>query len=522
MRTGGARAAGTGRDMLLAVLSGALLTASFPPGKLDFLAWIALVPLLAALHDASPSRAFRLGFTAGLAHYLTLVYWIIQVLGRYGGLNILANIGILLLFCCYLALYPSFFCIFHAATKDAAFSMFVSATAWVGLEYTRSFLLSGFPWCLLGYSQYRHLDLIQIADTFGVYGISFLIVLVNGLVHRLLSGKGPAGRAPLKWQVLVISILVAGTMIYGRWRLRENRPEIRGGRPVRIAVIQGNMDQSVKWDPAYQVRTLKVYHRWTLKTRPFRPDLVVWPETALPFFFQDDAALAASVVSMASESGAALIFGSPAHGKAGKKIRYYNRAYLVTPDERPFQYYDKVHLVPFGEYVPFGKFLFFVGRLVPAAGDFARGKQVMPFKWDHLCAGVLICFESIFPELARAHARKGAVLLVNITNDAWFGMTSAPYQHLSMAVFRAVETRIPLVRAANTGFSAFIGRDGAIRSRTALFQRGVLEGTLRAAPHPPTFYTRFGDVFAFLMLVISLAWMILTATGTARRKHWDP
>jgi len=177
---------------------------------------------------------------------------------------------------------------------------------------------------------------------------------------------------------------------------------------------------------------------------------------------------------------------------------------LVTPDDRPLQYYDKVHLVPFGEYVPLKRFLFFLNRLVSGAGDFKPGDKIVTLNHGGLSIGMLICFEAIFPELARAHARQGANILVNLTNDAWYGMTSAPYQHFIMSVFRAVENRMPMIRAANTGFSAFIEPQGKITTRSSLFTEEILDASLDISRPPLTFYARFGDLFAFTALIVSL------------------
>jgi apolipoprotein N-acyltransferase len=273
---------------------------------------------------------------------------------------------------------------------------------------------------------------------------------------------------------------------------------------VNTVIVQGNIDQSVKWDPAYQEETMASYINLTRTALDFRPGLIVWPETALPFFFQDNVNFSPRVLSLAMESDAPLIFGSPAYKMVSGITRYYNRAYLLTPDDQPIKYYDKVHLVPFGEYVPFGSFLSFVSRLVPAAGDFDVGDKVTPLKHEGLSAGILICFEVIFPELARAHARKGANILVNLTNDAWFGMTSAPYQHLSMAVFRSVENRLPIIRAANTGFSAFISPRGEILAQSDLFTKAVLKAPVDISESTLTFYARYGDLFAILLLFMSL------------------
>jgi len=498
------------RKILLALLSGVLLTASFPPGKLSWAAWFALVPLLKSNEDVSPFQAFRLGLMTGTVHYLTLMYWIVVAIGHYGNLNAVLSAGTLFLLCLYLGLYPAFFSILTHRFQHSRFFILYVASAWVGLEYIRAHLLTGFPWCLLGYSQFEHLHVIQIADLSGVYGISFLIVVVNVLIYRLLSGLHRTRRGFPKWEFLFAGLLAVGTFAYGQHRLNETKKTNPAPHPVRIAVIQGNIDQSVKWDPTHQSKTLSVYERLTRATYPDKPDLIVWPETSVPFFFQDSKEYAPRVLTLSKESGALLLFGSPAYEKHATRTRYYNRAYLVRPDGHAAHYYDKVHLLPFGEYVPLKKILSFVNRLVPAAGDFEAGDRIAPLRYGNISMGVLICYEVIFPELARAHAREGANVLVNLTNDAWFGMTSAPYQHLCMAAFRAVENRMPMIRAANTGISAYIEPQGRIIARSGLFDEAVLMGSFRLVTPPTTFYARFGDIFAFISSMLALIGIVFS------------
>ncbi len=469
------------------------------------MAWFALVPLLKALENESPFNAFRLGFIAGLAHYLTLVYWIVTVLATYGGLNVPVSLGIMLLLCLYLSLYPALFALLFNYLKDSRLRSLLTAGVWVSLEYMRAHLLTGFPWCLLGYSQFRHPILIQIADTVGVYGLSFLIVGSNALIYALIfNSQSKSRKRYLGLEISVMLLLFVLTLTYGNYRLSEYEGKSGEGKSVRAAIVQGNVDQSVKWNPAFQEETLDRYRRMTLALRDFRPRIIVWPETAVPFFFQDNSHLTEEVLDIARESGAYLIFGSPAYKEEMSRIRYYNRVFLLSPMGRLAGHYDKVHLVPFGEYVPLKRFLPFVHRLVPAAGDFDQGKEVSPLKIPGLSAGALVCYEAIFPEISREHVKKGANILVNLTNDAWFGMTSAPYQHLIMSLFRAVETRRPLIRAANTGFSAFIDKRGEIISRGDLFREEVLMEEVGLGDNTLTFYTRYGDVFAYLLILICL------------------
>jgi apolipoprotein N-acyltransferase len=463
-------------NFLLALLSGLLLTASFPPGKLAWIAWFALVPLLKAVEKESPSGAFRLGLLCGLTHYTTLIYWVVFVLGHYGNLNIFASLGPCLLLCLYLAMFPACFAFIIRRSEPSRFPVIGQASLWVALEFVRGKALTGFPWCLLGYTQYERLTLIQVAEIGGVYGISFLVLLWNVALFCWVFADRSSRARFLTGESVLCAFLTAAALAYGVYDLSQNT-EKDSGEELRAVLVQGNIDQSLKWDQAYQAKTMDTYQGLTRASFPFRPELIIWPETAMPFFFQDNREFSPLVFSLIEESGASLLFGSPAYERKLGGMHYYNRAYLISPGKQQPQYYDKIHLTPFGEYVPLKKYLFFVNRLVHAAGDFEPGQRLAPLAFRDLAVGVLICFEGIFPELARAQAKKGARILVNITNDAWFGMTSAPHQHLMMTIFRAVETGLPLLRAANTGITAVVGPDGRIQSmskeRPALKRRRV-------------------------------------------------
>jgi apolipoprotein N-acyltransferase len=371
----------------------------------------------------------------------------------------------------------------------------------VALEYARGHLLTGFPWCLIGYTQYEQGSLLQLSCVTGVYGISFLIVLVNAVAFEILSLPRFTISRAQKAEFVFAASLFLGALLYGHALLRGDR-DPSSTDTIRVAVVQGNIDQSIKWDPRFQEQTLEIYRSLTLSLRAFRPELLVWPETATPFFYQDNRAYAPRVEDLARQMGTALIFGSPAYREEGGKISYFNRAYVLHPPE-PLTFYDKVRLVPFGEFVPLKKWLPFVRQLVPAAGDFEAGQEVRPLLAGGVSTGVLICFEAIFPEIARQHVLKGASALVNLTNDAWFGQTSAPYQHLAMAVFRAAENGRPLIRAANTGISAFMDDRGRIVARSPLFERCTLQGSLAVPARRETPYTRWGDWLPWGLIVLS-------------------
>jgi apolipoprotein N-acyltransferase len=431
----------------------------------------------------------------------------------YGKLPMLVSFLIFMTLTAYLAVYIGIFLYLVRKGEEKHISALLSFPfLWVGLEYIRSFLLTGFPWASLGYSQYEILPLIQIADITGVYGVSFLIALSNIVIYQLLRGivKKEHGFHPARGVVLFL-VFITGAMLYGFNRLNQ----VETGKPVKVALVQGNIDQAIKWDPAFQQATISIYERLTLAAAKDGVDLVVWPESAIPFFFQDDERYAARIRSLAAKIRSPMVFGSPAYDNIEGKIKYRNSAYLLAPAGNLVGRSDKIHLVPFGEYVPLAKMLPFVHKLVVGIGDFSPGTEFLPLSIGKSEIGVLVCFEGIFPELSRSYVRAGSRLLVNITNDAWYGRSSAPYQHLSMTVFRAVENRVPLVRAANTGISCIISSKGKVSGRTPLFQEAfvtdvVYPGTVS------TIYNRYGDYFAGFCLAVSA---LLAGAILVRRKH---
>ncbi len=508
------------RNGALAGLSGLMLTASFPSLNLEWIGWISFMPLFIALQDQSPLNAFKLGLITGLCHYGTLLYWIVVALSRYGGIPLIPSLAVLVLLVVYLALYPACFALFLAKVSPLRLSSYLGAGIWVSLEYARAHLLTGFPWCLLGYSQFLRLPLIQLADITGVYGISFLVILGNLVLYKLLLHWSHERKQFLAAEVVIMVIMVGLTLFYGYYHLKGTSQGAATERKLRVAIAQGNIDQSIKWDEDYQHKTMSIYDTLSQSSTPFRPHLIVWPETAVPFFFHDNTPLSQFVYRVARITGADILFGSPAYETKVHTISYYNRVYLLHGNGQ-YAYYDKVHLLPFGEYVPLKRFLPFVHRLVPAAGDFTPGTRLKTLRSSNLRVGPLICYEAIFPELSRELAIQGAELLVNVTNDAWFGLTSAPYQHLCMAVLRCIETRLPMARAANTGLSAFIRSDGKIVKQSGLFTRELLTHELRLGKHHTTFYSLYGDIFAILVLLGTIIWLTLALTIKKELIPWN-
>lgn len=475
----------------LAVISGGLLFFSFPKFGTGWVAWVTLIPLLAALKDKSLKQSFALGWLAGLVGHVGILYWITYVVVQYGYLPLYMGIAAMLIVVAYVSLYTGLFAVGVRVLAGRGLPIIlVAPVVWTPLEYVKSHILTGFPWENLGYSQYHLLPVIQIADVAGVYGVTFLIVFVNALLWNM--GQS-ASRRGLK---AVLGVVVMGAVIvYGLVRIDQVKEDMARLPVQAVSLVQGNVDQSVKWDPQFQQQTMIDYTTLTLQSATADKGLIVWPETAVPFFFQDIDNYHRLIIELAKKTNSWLLFGSPSYRKNEQGgLTLYNSAYLLSPHGGEAKKYDKMHLVPYGEYVPLRQIFPFISKLVQGVGDFGTGNGYIPMIMDGHRIGVLICYEGIFPEAGLTYKQAGADLLVNITNDAWFGRTSAPYQHLSMTVFRAIENRLYLVRAANTGITAFIDPLGSIVSQTGLFEKTSLMGSIRFMKRG-TLYGIWGDAF---------------------------
>ena len=504
-----------------AAASGILLTSAFPDIGLAPLAAVGLVPLMLVLRQTGLKTGFVLGWTAGMAHHLTLLYWTAYTMHVYGFLPWVLCIPVLVLLSAYLSLYTGVFGVLVARLSARPAWLIVGApSTWVALEFIRAHALTGFPWAQLGTSLIDWTTIIQVADITGVYGLSFLLVLVNTAVSLLWLAisetsdrRFAAPAKPALAAAAVAVIGVSGVALYGAWRLSVVTHRMQSAPSVRVSVIQGNIDQAVKWDRQFLDATIAAYMDLSLSAAAKRPDLIVWPETATPFYYGRQAEMDAVINAGIRKAGTHFIIGTPTFARNADELAYFNTAVLVDPSARPLGRYSKVHLVPFGEYVPLKRWLPFIGKMVAQVGDFTAGRPGETLSWPKGRIGVQICYEIIFPGPSRQMVRNGADLLVNITNDAWFGRTGAPYQHFAMAAFRAIENRRALVRAANTGISGFVSPTGRPMATTALFEETVATADLPRL-NMTTVYTRFGDVFAVLCLVVSMA----IAAGTAGRR----
>jgi apolipoprotein N-acyltransferase len=488
-------------DYFWAALSGGLLVVSFPIVNLWPVAWFFLVPLLLCIRGKKGKDAFLLGAFAGVIAYLGLIYWVVVAVHRYGNIPLPLAIPILLLLVIYLSLYWGAFAFLTSYIKEKREWVVLVAfpAIWVGLEYLRSFLLSGFPWALVGYSQYLNIPMVQIADITGVYGVSCSLILINTLLFLWIVRWMERKRMPLLGTIFTL-VLVGLIFGYGYWKIESPLKETKG---LKVGVAQGNIAQDVKWDRAFQNKTLRIYRKLSLQVTRQSPRLIVWPETALPSYFPSGTSLDGAVLTVPQEVASYLLFGSLSSQKEGKVEKIYNSAYLLSPRRRILGRYDKIHLVPFGEYVPLSP-LFPIFSSLVGIGNITPGEEVVIFQLPRGKFGVLICFEVIFPELCRKFVRNGADFMVTITNDAWFGRTSAPYQHLAQATFRSVENRIWLVRAANTGISAFVDPWGRIRMASGLFTREVLAEEIALRGGAMSFYAQYGDVFAIFCSLLGI------------------
>jgi len=492
---------------ILISLAALLVMISFPVGEAtasvvpdcpwEVCIFIALAIIFYIQRDKDYRSVFMIGYLFGFLYNFGTLSWVVITMLNYGNLSAFLSYFLLCALVCYVALYTGLFFLFTRLLTDRLRlpTTLVGPAVWVLLEYIRSYFITGFPWNLWGYTLYRHLLLVQIADIVGVYGLSFVIVALNCLVFDLFF-RDYSRRMKLSLLVGTATLVVL-TIVYGRIKMDEPLPT----GPLNVCLVQGNYRQEEKWEPGMKQTTLDTYEQLTRSTFSSRPTVIVWPEAALPFRLRYSGLALNSVAMLARDCRCSLVIGTPdmAEDEAGKR-HFYNSAFLITPQGKMEERYDKIHLVPFGEYVPLTRFLFFVEKMTEGAtGDFSSGQRYTVFRGDFPPFSVYICYETIFPDLVRKFSAAGARWLVTITNDAWFDRSAASYQHFAMTVLRAVENRCPVVRAANTGITGIIDQKGRVLDKTELFVRTTLCGTITARdPQTTTFYIRWGDLFAAL------------------------
>ncbi|MGO9602009.1 MAG: apolipoprotein N-acyltransferase [Candidatus Binataceae bacterium] len=531
----------------LSIASGLALALAFPKIDLSLFAWVAFIPLFYAIDGESLWRVFGWAWLAGFSFFVGSMYWIAIPLHDFADVRMSIAILPMLLLAGILAIYSAIAVwAGEFSARRLRIPMVVTMPiAWTAVEWVRTYFPIGFPWNLVGYAAYTHLTLIQFAEFTGVYGISALIVFFNAVVYVVLFRRDRPRMQVLSLSSLTVLMLILwGFGNFRLWQLKHATPQ----GSLRVAMVQGNIPQSLKWDPNFLPQSFQVYQELSVAAAKRGVDLIVWPEAAAAFFFQPDdryppeftadAEYREALLKLATTLGDPILFGAPALTARDGHLGFFNRADLVSGQGEVVAHYDKVNLVPFGEYVPARKVLgYFVNRVIQGFGDLFPGEEQTLFPVKGVELGVLICYESVFPNFTRRLVNEGADVLVNITNDAWYGESSAPFQALAMASMRSVETKVPMIRSANTGISTIINPSGEITARTAIFTRDM---EIEDVPWRPvrTVYTIVGDLFSqicFALTLIALlaAWLfprkpnqleavvqqIVAANGSGKRRE---
>ena len=477
--------------------SAVLLALAFPRTDWAITAWFALVPLLVTAVGGRPRAAFAWGWLYGIAFFLVLLRWLDFTFRTFSAIPWPLTWGPLVLLAAWCGLFVasvSGLVSVVARRGSPAWALAVAPCLWVGAEWLRGHLFGGFPWGTLGYSQHGRLVVIQIAELGGVHAVSFVLLAANAAL---------AGALVLTWRRALTGLaaavgLVVAVVGFGLARLGEAPPPGQA----HIALMQPAIEQPLKWDPDHAAVTLGIYLELTRQAGERQPDLIVWPETASPTALRRDPGLLSTLAALAGQLGTALLVGS-IDVLDGAPTRLSNAAFLVTRQGIQGRY-DKIHLVPFGEYIPLSGVIGFVRGWAEFIAELEPGSRAVVFEGPPAPFGIVICYEGIFPDLFRQFVQNGARMMVNMTNDGWFGRTSGPEQHLAMYPFRAVEHRIAVVRAANTGVSAFIAPSGQVVRRLGLFQRGVITDRVPLR-QGQTLFTRVGDWVAWLSLGVAAA-----------------
>ena len=515
---------------IASVVSGLLAAAAFPPVEMPGLIWVSLVPLLFILTRCRFLPALGYTFVFCLVFHSGIFYWMFQ-LAHYRLLHHLM-LGLLL------SIWLGFACLavnLVARHFGALPGLITAPFAWVFYEWLRSNVgFLSLPWGLLAHSQYGQISLIQSAALFGTWALSALIVAVNSaltaLVYPVLlrwsdpaTSPGPSfRRRDASWFALTTAILFLVNIGYGYW----SRQRPLEGNDIKVAVVQGNIAQHMKWDESQVDNIMATYTSLSTTASRQEPALIIWPETATPRYINFDRDTYRAVKSIANQTQTSILLGSAKVQKfkrsAPEKAQFTNSAYLIAPGKMLIQQrYDKIRLLPFGEYLPMGTDMPWYRLGITQLSNFTPGTQPYVFFTKDFRFAAPICWENIFPQLTRAFVQKGAQFIVNITNEAWFGQSSAPYHFLAMNVFRAVENRRSVVRCANTGISCIIDPRGRVVDRVRdrdgndIFVRGVLIGRV-ALNDGLSLYTRWGDWFVGLTLI---TWFIMLVWFQLRRNR---
>jgi len=510
-------------DLALSALTGVLYPLTFMIPYTGILTFVLLVPLFWAIENKSAGDSFKLGLLSGLIANFIGTYWLVGTLSRFGGFPTVISFLFIIVLSAYAGLSLGLFSYISSRLgffkKPALLSLILIASVWTSVEYFFPFL---FPYGISN-ALTDYIGVIQIFDLFGIYALSFIIVIVNLSVMRVI--KSITGKSPMPTAEIALSIaLIAATLLYGQYRISQVESEIASAQKIKVGMVQANFDFLQKTENLE--KTVTDRHK-EMSRELESVDLIIWPETALQAWFSNDSdyLLVRDETGVPKMEGKYFIVGGmsftpkdpDAEILTEENLIKYNTAFLTDSDSLILGRYHKIKLLLFGEYLPFSKYIPSIKNFSPASGDFTPGNKLELFeiKEKNIKIAPIICYEDIIPSFSRQFVDKGANLIVNITNDAWFGRTIAPYQHLIISIPRAVETRRYLLRSTNTGISAIIDPVGRIVSKTDTFVQTNLIGEVGIMDGEKTLYTKIGDVFPIACLIF---WVGFAAVGKLRGK----
>jgi len=496
-------------ELLLAASSGVMTALAFPKTELFYLGWISLVPLIFLLVKTKPSKGLIMGLVSGFCFYVVLLYWIPDVPLHYGGLSWGLSVLIYILLALLLALSWGLFgwivSFFSAHISNLIFILI--PFVWISIEFIMTYLLTGFPWGLLGASQYKNIPFIQFASLTGVYGLSFVLVLFQSLL--VFSTKLKAKK---RFTLILISLTLAVISHAGGFLSLKN--PVSSQESFTASLIQGNTPASTDFSTQPFEKTHEMFQKHlSLSHQAYEKggELIIWPELSVPLCFscqfEPYAEFSKQLFQFSKATQCTLLLGTSEISYVDQNPNFYNASVCVDPS-LSLSFYYKMHLVPFGEYTPYKKIFSFISKFTHAIGELTPGKKHKLHQFRDIPFGSPICYEIIFPSLVRQFVKMGAGFLVTITNDGWYGTSAAPYQHFSLAVFRAVENRRYLLRSATTGISGVIDPYGRVIAKSKLHTTTFINAEINPRKSF-TFYTKYGDILPYIGLTLSLIFLIL-------------
>ena len=518
------------KDLIFSLLSSVLLSFSFPPLRLGFLAYVALIPFFLLLEHKNYKESMRWGFLTGLFMNIGTLYWIVYP-------TVPGAIAAIIYLPIFFVIYALFQTFLRQRLGEKCLYWCIPFL-WTGVEYLRSLGVLGFPWNSLAYTQGYYLSLIQYVSFTSVYGVSLWVVTINVIILLILKNFSNFKKIIIYFIALILLFIVP--WIYGTIVIpdEEKAPE----EQLRVGLIQGNVDPNIKWNDEFFEENWRIYNELTLEAAQSKPHLIIWPETAVPDYLRVSDFYLTNIRELLNRIKIPLITGAPDFKYLpDQEYLTFNGVFLMTPGHPGFQIYRKLHLVPFGERVPFTEtFPFlkdFLESLEMGEGNFSPGSEIVSFNVpimnqdslsnskklarNHINAPVVICFESLFPELVRKFILKGADILIIITNDAWFKRSAAPFHHAQVAIFRAIEHRISIARCANTGVSMFVDPYGRTLQNSSIFKKLYLVHDIPLRSET-TFFSRHGNIFTVTISLLNIAPLLFAFFVRSRKSEFHP